>query len=201
MDTLSFKLEVKELDEGKGEFTGVASVYGVEDLGNDVIDPGAFRKTIQERPEVHILWGHDHKAVMGKGRVTEEGNKIIVRSTVLDMDDPQVRVNWGKVRKGLVNGLSIGFQPVKVTWEETTDRVIRHINELKLWEVSLVPIPRLPEAQVLTAKQHPALSASPASTPSPEPLKPAPQAATPGTEPALDHSLLQSLQSLLKGEA
>jgi phage head maturation protease len=76
-------LEIKEVGED-GTFTGIASVYGVEDLGGDVIEKGAFKKTIEENPEVVILWQHDADEVIGKGRVVEQGNKIMLEAT-LDM--------------------------------------------------------------------------------------------------------------------
>lgn len=193
MNYKDFTFEVKEVDEAKGEFTGIASMYGVEDLGGDVIEPGAFKKTISERPEVPILWQHNSGELMGKGRVSEEGNKIIVRGQ-LDMDDPEVKTRFGKLRKGLVSGLSIGFQAIKVTWEEQKEKVIRHINELKLWEVSIVTFPMLPEAQVTAVKQDPALSAEPEGTPTPEPPTPEPQAANQATEPEAVHSLLSFLR-------
>lgn len=151
MDTRSFRIELKELDEASGEFTGIASVYGVEDLGADVIERGAFKKTIAENPSVPILWQHDSSEVIGRGEVKEEGDRVMLRGK-LDLEDPTAQKAFRKLKAGLISGLSIGYQAVKVTWEETKDRFIRHVNELKLWEVSVVTFPMLPEAQVTAVK-------------------------------------------------
>ncbi len=148
--TKAFKFEIKELTD-KGEFTGIASVYGVEDLGGDVIEPGAFTKTLSERPEVPVLWQHKATDVIGKGRLGDNGRSLTISGT-LDMEDPVAAAALRKMKKGLISGLSIGYQAVKVVWEETKDKYIRHINELKLWEVSIVTFPMLPEAQVTSVK-------------------------------------------------
>ena len=43
-----------------------------------------------------------------------------------------------KIREGILKELSVGFQTMIATYDETTD--IRTIKEVKLWEVSLVTI-------------------------------------------------------------
>jgi HK97 family phage prohead protease len=150
MDTKSFRFEVKELTES-GAFDGIASVYGVEDLGNDVIERGAFTKTIGENPEVPVLWQHDRTEVIGSGRIVEDGS--IVRITgQLDMTDPTAQKAYSKLKLRLVKGLSIGFEAVKSTFEELKGKYIRHINEIKLWEVSIVTFPMLLDAQVTSIK-------------------------------------------------
>jgi uncharacterized protein len=142
--------EVKEVAED-GTFTGIASVYGVEDLDGDVIDKGAFSKTISENPVVPILWQHDSREVIGEGKVREWQGKIYIDGQ-LDLDDPTASKAYGKLKKKLMKGLSIGFTAVKTKWEEIETRSIRHITELKLWEVSVVTFPALPAAQVMRVK-------------------------------------------------
>jgi uncharacterized protein len=142
--------EVKEVAED-GTFTGIASVYGVEDLEGDVIDKGAFSKTISENPVVPILWQHDSREVIGEGKVREWQGKIYIDGQ-LDLDDPTAAKAYGKLKKKLMKGLSIGFSAVKTKWEEIEARSIRHITELKLWEVSVVTFPALPAAQVMRVK-------------------------------------------------
>ena len=142
--------EIKEVGED-GAFKGIASVYGVEDLGGDVIDKGAFTKTVQENPTVPILWQHDQKEVIGFGEVSEWQGKLMLKGQ-LDLDDPTAKKALGKMKSKLVKGLSIGFQTIKHSWEEVSGKSIRHISELKLWEVSVVTFPMLPQAQVTHVK-------------------------------------------------
>jgi len=204
-------LEVKEVGED-GTFTGIASVYGVEDLGGDVIDKGAFRKTIAENPTVKILWQHDPSEVIGTGQVKEWQGKILLEAK-LDLDDPVGQKAYRKLKNKLIEGLSIGFQTIKSSWEDVEGRMVRHISELKLWEVSVVTFPMLPAATVTRVKstdenlearireleaQVSALTAAKGTPAEPEP----PQATEPPpvtTEPAaIDHSgLAASLDSML----
>ena len=144
-----FKLE--NLDEMTGVFTGVASIMGMEDLGGDIIEDGAFEKTLKDNPVVPILLQHDSREVIGEGVMEVSGKKLLVKGQ-LDMDDPVAVRALGKLKKRLLKGLSIGFQSLRVTYEETKDKYIRHIQELKLWEVSIVTFPMLPKAQVTSVK-------------------------------------------------
>ena len=149
--------EVKEVGED-GSFHGIASVYGVEDLGGDVIDRGAFKKTIAENSVVPILWQHKSDEVIGEGIIKEHQGKILIDAK-LDLEDETAKKAYGKMKRRLVKGLSIGFQTVKSTWEEVEGRMVRHIGELKLWEVSVVTFPMLPDAQVTRVKSDDRLSA------------------------------------------
>jgi uncharacterized protein len=151
---VNYFLEVKEIAED-GTFTGVASVYDVEDMGGDIVEKGAFKKTIAENPSVPILWQHDQSEVIGMGEVKEAGNKIMLTGK-LDLEDEMAQKAYRKLKSKLVKGLSIGFQSIKSKWEEIQEgdahRYIRRIQELKLWEVSVVTFPMLPQAQVTSVK-------------------------------------------------
>jgi uncharacterized protein len=142
--------ELKELSED-GSFTGIASVYGVEDLGGDVIDKGAFSKTIKENETIPILFQHDAREVIGEGSVKEWQGKLLLTAR-LDMTDPVAVKAHSKMKAKLIKGLSIGFSTIKSTWADVEGRMIRHIQELKLWEVSVVTFPMLPGAQVTRVK-------------------------------------------------
>ena len=209
---LSFFMEVKDVAED-GTFTGIASVYDMEDLGGDVIEKGAFKKTISENPVVPILWQHDSYEVIGSGEVKESGNKILL-SGKLDMEDPMAQKAHRKMKGKLVKGLSIGFQTIKSTFQDIeqngANKFIRRIQELKLWEVSVVTFPMLPAAQVMRVKsaedwesrfrsleaKFEALQAK-KSTPQ-EPLKAEEPQEEKSTEPEVDHSLLESTIQLLR---
>ncbi len=216
---LELKAEVKELKED-GTFTGIASVYGVEDLTGDVIDKGAFKKTLAENPEVLVLWQHRPDEAIGGGMVKEWQNKILIEGQLDIADDPTAQKAYRKMKAGRTKGLSIGFKTIKATWEEIEEdgrmRYVRHIQELKLYEVSVVTFPALPAAQVTRVKSEEqdlqkrvaeleakiqALQAPSVKTEGTPPVEP-PRAAEPpsqSTEPEFDHSLLESLITTLKG--
>jgi hypothetical protein len=128
-------LDIKEVtDEGK--FVGMASVYGNTDLGGDVVERGAFAKTLQENPVIPILWHHDAKEAIGHGtlRSTRDGLEV---AGELDMLDPTAQKALRKMKLGLSKGLSIGFQSI----QDEIKNGVRHLKEIKLWEVSVVTFP------------------------------------------------------------
>jgi Escherichia/Staphylococcus phage prohead protease len=147
-----FSFEIKEVGDA-GEFTGIASVYGVEDLGGDIVDKGAFTKTVSENPTIPILWQHQSGEVIGQGEVKESQGKLMI-SGKLDMEDATAQKAFRKMKNGMIRGLSIGYKSVKSTFEELEDRFIRHLQEVKLFEVSIVTFPMLPAAQITRTKQQ-----------------------------------------------
>jgi HK97 family phage prohead protease len=194
--------EIKAVED-TGEFRGIASVYGVEDSYGDVIDKGAFTKTISENPSIPILWQHDSKEVIGLGEVKEWQGKVMI-SGRLDMEDPTAQKAYRKLKNGLMKGLSIGFYAIKTTWETVNERAIRHISELKLVEVSVVTFPALEAAQVTSVKNADEIA---------QRLKaleekfealaaPQPAAETKAVEPVDDHSravsMIEGLRSLIR---
>ncbi len=100
---LRFKIKADSVDETQGQFTGIASLYGIEDLGADVIEAGAFAKTVKERPSVPILWQHDTAEVIGMGELEETKDGLIVKAQ-LDMEDPVAQKAFRKLKSGLISG-------------------------------------------------------------------------------------------------
>jgi len=126
-----FRFAIKAVEED-GSFVGLASTYGNTDEQMDIVEPGAFTKTLNDRgPELPILWSHDVKQPIGLGRVEDstEGLKIFGQ---LNLDKQIARDVHSDMKKRIVRGLSIGYETVKATVKEN----IRHLWELKLAEVS-----------------------------------------------------------------
>ena len=212
-DLFELKAEIKEVKED-GTFQGIASVYDVEDLTADVIEKGAFRKTVAETPTIPVLWQHDRGEVIGQGTVKEWQSKLLIDGSLDIENDPLAMKAYRKLKAGLIKGLSIGFRTIKATFSEVTEngatRYVRRIQELKLYEVSVVTFPALPAAQVTRVKsveterfealekQVQALQAKFEATPAPEPAQ-AKEPPPKGDEPAHDHSALSStIDQILK---
>jgi uncharacterized protein len=150
-DTKDLKLFIKALDDDAGTFTGLASVYGNVDLGGDVVEPGAFAKSLADRGgEVPILWQHDPAQPIGVGKLkdTERGLQVD-GELVLDM--PTAKGAYAMLKKRVIRGLSIGFEIVK----SKVVNGVRHLIEIKLHEVSLVTFPMNELAQVSAVKAEP----------------------------------------------
>lgn len=131
----SFKTEYK-IDLKKNEFQGHAAAFDNIDAGGDIIRRGAFKKTINEfTKRIKVLWQHDPHSPIGKAIHLEEDSKGLfvhakISETTLGKDAMVL------MRDGVVNELSIGYDPKK--FELNNDTGIRELLEVKLWEFSPV---------------------------------------------------------------
>lgn len=132
--TIEFELE--DFDEEEGIFSGYAAVFSNIDSGGDIIEPGAFTKTIAEGVgRVKILSGHN-EALLPIGKpieLREDAKGLFIKAKI--SDTALGRDVKTLIRDGVLCELSIGYDPV--TFEYDKDG-IRHLREVKLWEVSVV---------------------------------------------------------------
>jgi HK97 family phage prohead protease len=133
----TFKVEFKDFGE-QGTFTGLASVYGNRDLGGDIVEPGAFTKTIADKNgEVPILWQHDYREPIGMGKLMDTAGGLQIMGELAVESSPTAMKAYGLMKKGILKGLSIGYDTIR---DEVKEKV-RYLKELKLWEVSIVTFP------------------------------------------------------------
>lgn len=129
------EFKADDVDVDSGTFQGHASTFGNVDSDGDVIEKGAFKKTIQESGHrVKVFFEHfnligrpmemreDDHGLFVKGKIS----KTTLGSDVLTL-----------MRDGALNEMSIGFQIVKEVFDKAAN--VRRIKELRLWEFSLVP--------------------------------------------------------------
>jgi hypothetical protein len=140
MDTKSLPLELKQISED-GTFEGFLSVYDFVDAGGDVVEKGAFTRTLKNSGgKVVLCWQHDLRAPIGVLELRDGDEALEVKGT-LNRELGQAREAHSMMRfmqaHGLKMGLSIGFQVVK----DSIDKGIRRLKEIKLFEGSLVTIP------------------------------------------------------------
>ena len=147
METKDFMFDIKSVEDN-GIVEGYAAVFGNKDLGNDIIDPGAFKKTINERKNVPLLWYHQPPEVLGLVFEMEEDNKGLKSRSQINLDTQLGREKFSLIRQGAIKGMSIGFEAIKEVWEKD----IRRLKEIRLWEISLVTFPMNPLAQVTNIK-------------------------------------------------
>lgn len=135
----SFELKLDAPPDDEGRFTGHASVFGNVDKGNDVVEPGAFTKTLQETPDVPIFWVHNYDSVpIGVSTSMAEDTKGLRVEGQLFIDSSEsAREVFGAMKAGAVKGLSIGYNAVKRSFKGS----VRHLQEVALGEFSLCPFP------------------------------------------------------------
>ena len=147
----TFKFEVKEVDEEEGTFTGYAATFSkIPDSYGDIIDPGAFKKTIKERnKQIKILWNHYILEPIGRPTKLEEDEKGLYFEGKLSLGVQRAREVLSLMKDGVINEMSIGFNTVK---ERMVDG-IHHLQEIKLYDISPVSFAANPEAMITSVKR------------------------------------------------
>ena len=135
--------------------TGLASTFGNVDHTDDIVHPGAFTKTIAEKGNnIRLLWGHDVNEPLGKiVKLQEKSDGLFMEAVISDTS--RGRDALALLADGAMDGLSIGFTPVKGGTKYTKDKAgntIRHLKEIKLYEISLVSFPANEEARITSLK-------------------------------------------------
>lgn len=159
-------LSDRKFTESGMQFSGYASVFNVRDGSSDVVLPGAFSNSIQKlrsegrslpmllehglSPLVHdrlpigvwVDFREDEKGLHVTGRLapTDRGREVY---SLLSMDPPAL------------DGLSIGFYPVKWTSGKGADAPRRILEEVELAEISLVTFPANSKARVMSLHSDP----------------------------------------------
>lgn len=151
MITRDFKFDLKAVGEA-GTFEGFASVTGNKDLAGDVIEPGAFKRTISHKNgKFPLLWQHDTSIPIGIVEV-EEREKGLFAKGVLNLEVEKAREARALAAQGVLGGMSIGFEIPKGKSEVVGG--VRRIKEVKLWEVSMVTFPANPKATITSVKNE-----------------------------------------------
>jgi len=132
----SVEFKASEVNLEEGTFQGHASTFGNVDSDGDVIDKGAFKKTLLEHGHrVKILF--EHMDLIGKPvEMKEDRNGLFVKGRISG-------TSLGKdvltlMRDGVLDEMSIGFEIIKAVADKENP-TIKRIKEVKLWEFSLVP--------------------------------------------------------------
>lgn len=131
-----------------GLVSGYASLFGVPDLGRDVVLAGAFRDSLARRGAsgIRMLWQHDPAEPIGRWLLlAEDARGLRVRGR-LSAGVARARELAALVREGALDGLSIGFRTVEAHRDRASG--LRRLARIDLWEVSLVTFPMQPGARL-----------------------------------------------------
>jgi len=141
-------------DKDYGTFEGYGSVFGNKDLGNDVIERGAFLKSLKRRKPQNVKLLYQHKSDMPIGvfdEIKEDDHGLVVKGR-LALKTQAGAEAYELLKMGALDGLSIGFRvnPKEVSYDKRGNK--RIIKEVDLMEVSLVTFPMNPQATVRSVK-------------------------------------------------
>jgi HK97 family phage prohead protease len=146
----AFKFELESSTED-GEFSGYAAVFGNRDSGDDIIEKGAFTKTIKEDfDRIKILSQHnDCELPIGKPLELREDEKgLFIKGKISDTH--KGRDIKTLLKDGVLNELSIGYDAVVFDFE--SEEGVRRLKEIKLWEISIVTWAMNEQATILDVK-------------------------------------------------
>jgi HK97 family phage prohead protease len=151
----------------EGEFIGYASVFDNIDLGGDMVRKGAFTDTLKEWQDlfakngsvIPLLYGHDTydpNNNIGHLKTAEEDDRGLKVHGKIDLEGgngPQVyRLIKGRRLGQMSFAYTVrGSRPGKEDGENGKD--YNELLNLKLHEVSLVPLGMNPQTEVLGVKQ------------------------------------------------
>lgn len=141
MRTLEYKSnygEIRDVDEKSRIVSGILANWN-KDSHNDIIEEGAFNKTLLERKD-KILFLNQHVWKEPHGFFAE----LEAKPTGLHfVSNPLPNTSFSNdalelYARGIIKEHSIGFEVIKADYDRDDD--IRYIKEIKLWEGSNVTL-------------------------------------------------------------
>ena len=153
MNTMLYKAapvgELLDADENAGIIKGYGSIFGNKDSDNDIITKGAYKKTLAENGDrVKYLYQHDMDKPLGKMVHLEEDDKGLV----FEAHIPKTQLGKDVVelmKAGVITENSVGILPLQ---KEMGHDGYRHLNEVKLFEISAVTLAANDQAMIMDVK-------------------------------------------------
>lgn len=143
----TFPFELKELSD-EGTFEGYAAIFNKEDALGEIVEKGAFQKSLKEKDFFTMCWYHDPKIPIGIAYLMEDAKGLKVKGE-LNLEVQAAKEKWALMKQKAIRGLSFGFNTIKDIWEGNK----RRLKEVKLFEVSPVTFQAHPAAIISSVKQ------------------------------------------------
>jgi len=140
METKHLNVQQTELKfAGEGMyFAGYASIFDGVDSYGDTIAPGAYSKTLEDRTRpIRMRWNH-FGPVIGKWmNISQDEKGLWVEGELTPGHRTAIDV-YASMKHGAIDGMSIGYIPVKSSPLEGNRRLLQ---EIELIEISVVEEP------------------------------------------------------------
>ncbi len=163
IERIEVKFAADAIDAVTGEFKGYGAIFGNLDSHGDVIEPGAFKRSLGEwksksrLPAMKLMHGSalnpfaDDLPIGKWTKMEEDARGLYVEGKLSGLDTDHGRRIHGLMKDGALDGLSIGYQVKQFTpgIDAETRRRLEHLN---LREVSLVDDPSNDKARVTAVK-------------------------------------------------
>ena len=141
--------EISDVDENLGIVKGYGSIFGNVDSDNDIIEKGAYARTIKNNgSRVKYLYQHDITKPIGRMKELFEDAKGLgfvaeIPKTTFGNEVLEL------MKYNVIDENSVGILPVKKDYNEDG---VRMIKEAKLFEISAVTLASNDEAKILEVK-------------------------------------------------
>lgn len=142
-------LQTRDLgDDDPIKVSGYAAVFNslttIEDWFTELISPGAFARTLSDNGDIRALYNHNWDNVLGRtksGTLALEEDDRGLKFEVTLPNTTVARDLAESMARGDVNQCSFGFLVTKETWDYDVEPAQRTIEEVELYEISVVSIP------------------------------------------------------------
>ena len=149
MERKTVKFEIKAVDAESGILEGYGATFSeTPDSYGDVIDRGAFTRTLKNNADSIVsLFNHNVNEPIGLPELKQDQTGLYVKIKLV-MEIEKARDVLALARAGVVKRMSIGYDTIKSDFIDG----VRHLKEVKLYDVSPVVFAANPEARILAVK-------------------------------------------------
>jgi HK97 family phage prohead protease len=141
---LNIPFEIKSDSDNELIIEGHGAVKGNIDSYRDVIVDGAFTKTIKEQGDrIAFCFQHDIWNPIGKIQVIKEDAKGLFLRVKISDAEGGIKT---KVKEGILKEMSIGYSVIQSEKGEQDGKEVLFLQQIKLYEVSLVTLAANPLA-------------------------------------------------------
>lgn len=137
-----------EDEEQATSIEGYAAVFNsqtrIGEFFDEIIEPGAFARSLSENGDVRALFNHNWDNVLGRTKsgtlALKEDNKGL--NFKVDLPNTSVARDLAEsMARGDINQCSFGFFVTEEAWDYSVEPALRTIKEVELFEISVVSIP------------------------------------------------------------
>jgi len=128
-----------------------SNMLGREQRFQEIIKPGAWTRAIEKAKEIHFYAEHDKNKILSSTRngslqLREDDQGLYMTATISP-------TSWGKdyyqlIKDGILQNMSFGFRAIKDSWRNMGDHFQRTVDELELFEVSVVRDPAYAQSSI-----------------------------------------------------
>ncbi|HDR3483930.1 TPA: HK97 family phage prohead protease [Bacillus pacificus] len=135
-------------EEQPSKITGYAAVFNSKtNIGgwfDEVIEPGAFARSLSENSDIRALFNHNWDNVLGRTKSGTLRLEEDEKGLKFEIELPNTSVGRDlaeSMSRGDINQCSFGFWITEENWDYNVEPALRTIKEVELYEISVVSIP------------------------------------------------------------